>query len=235
MRIDRDALDQAISRLDQVDLSRLELVDALTRVVDATQALFNVTGSGLMFVDAASVLRFVVATDEPGRVLEAGQEQTGEGPCVDAWVHGTTVATADIATDDRWPRVRDVVAPAGVRAVLGIPVAIAGTPVGSLNVYCDEPHEWDESETDAIRAFNTIIENVAATALLVQRRGEVIEQLQYALDNRVVIERAVGVVMGREEIDAVTAFQRLRGVARSRRIRVAEVAQEVLDRGRLDS
>lgn len=234
MHIEREALELALRRLDRVELAQLDLVDALGRVIDATQALFNVSGSGLMFVDDTSVLRFVVATDEPGRILESAQEEIGEGPCVDALVHGATFATADIATDARWPLVRDAVAAAGVRAVLGVPVGVAGSTVGSLNVYCDEPHEWDDSEIDAIEAFKSIIENVVATELLMQRRGAVIDQLQFALDNRVVIERAVGVIMGGEGVDAVTAFNRLRGAARARRLRAADVARQVLDHGGLE-
>src|SRR5438067_1671655 len=79
-------------------------------------------------------------------------------------------------------------------------------------------------EIDALRAYATVIEGVLHAALQVRERGELAEQLQHALDHRVVIERAVGVTMGRDGIDAVTAFNKLRHVARSSERRVADVA-----------
>src|SRR5207249_397101 len=56
----------------------------------------------------------------------------------------------------------------------------------------------------------------------------VADQLQYALDYRVVIERAVGYLMGTHHLDAVTAFDMLRRRARDSRRRVADVATEIL-------
>jgi AmiR/NasT family two-component response regulator len=51
------------------------------------------------------------------------------------------------------------------------------------------------------------------------------------LDHRITIERAVGFLMAREQVDAVTAFNRLRAAARDRRVKLSRVAQEVLDQG----
>ncbi len=55
--------------------------------------------------------------------------------------------------------------------------------------------------------------------------------MQYALDNRVIIERAVGFVMARAGVDAVAGFNVLRSAARRDRRKVADVAREVLDTG----
>ena len=116
----------------------------------------------------------------------------------------------------------------GVRAVLGLPIHTGRVAVGSLNVYRNQPSEWSSGEIDALWAYATVIEGVFHAALQVRERGELAEQLQHALDHRVVIERAVGVTMGRDGIDAVTAFNKLRDVARSSERRVAEVAAELL-------
>lgn len=228
MPIDHKALDKALARLNAEQLLELETSDALARVVDATQELFNVTGGGLMFLDEDEALHYVAASDEPSRTLEAAQAETGVGPCVDALVLGRVVATNDLLADDRWPGLAERVVPAGIRAVLGVPVALAGGAVGSLNVYSDQPHEWDITEERAIRAFTDLIGQIVVTAVLQRRHGELIDQLQFALDHRVTIERAVGLLMGREDLDAVQAFNRLRAVARAERRRVAEVAAELL-------
>jgi GAF domain-containing protein len=230
MHIEREALDRA---LQGVDVGRLgsggEVEDALARVVDATRALFGVTGAGLMLLDDAAALRYVVATDEPGRVLEVAQEETGEGPCVDSLIENVTVTTRDLAKDPRWPRLEPYVVPKRVHAVLGVPVTVAGSAVGSLNVYVDRDYEWDDSEVDAIRSFAAVIDNVMTTALLLQRSSRVTDQLQHALDHRVEIERAVGIVMATKQLDAVRAFNQLRMTARSAREPVIDVARRVIE------
>jgi GAF domain-containing protein len=138
------------------------------------------------------------------------------------------VESTDLLGDPRWPEIGERLAPYGIHAVLGIPVRIGGAAVAALNVFRDDAHEWDESETEAIGSLATVIEMVLANGLLARRHERVIEQLQYALDHRVVVERAIGVLMGRHDIDPVDAFNRLRAVARRERRRAAEVAEDVL-------
>lgn len=210
------------------------LDDALEQVLDAARILFHATGTGLMAIDAERVLRYVAATDEPARMLEEAQDEVGEGPCVDALVYDELVQTRDFREDDRWPALKPKV-PEQVRAILGVPVHVFGEPVGSLDAYLDEPYEWDESDVRALDAYSGLIGSLLASALEARERSEVIKQLQHALDNRVIIERAVGMLMGRDGIDAVAAFNRLRRAARDRRIRVAELAERVLAGEPLDA
>jgi GAF domain-containing protein len=205
------------------------LEETLHDVCAAVVTLFGITGTGLMFIDNTDALRYVVSSNQGGHVLELAQEELGFGPCVDCLVMGAPVACTDIAADVRWPGLATRVVGAGVRAVLGVPVHVGGGVVGSLDVYYDTPHDWDDSEIAALEAFATVIDNVVGHAVLARARGELVEQLQYALENRVVIERAIGLVMGRSgNVDAVAAFNRLRNVARSQRRRVADVAVDAL-------
>jgi AmiR/NasT family two-component response regulator len=98
-----------------------------------------------------------------------------------------------------------------------------------LNVYCDVPRSWSDSEVDALRAYSSLIGALLVAALQAHERGELAEQLQHALANRVTIERAVGVIMLRDGTDAVTAFDSLRRRARSAGRKVAHVAADLLD------
>jgi GAF domain-containing protein len=206
-----------------------DLESTLHDVVDAVVTLFAVTGAGLMFLDDADALRYVASSNEGSHVLEVAQEDRGIGPCVDCLVLGAPIACTDIADDVRWPGLAERVVAAGVRSVLGVPVHAGGGAVGSLNVYYDTAHQWDESEIAALDAFATVIDNVVGHAVLARARGHLVEQLQYALENRVVIERAIGLVMGQSgNVDAVAAFNRLRDIARRNRRRVAEVAADAL-------
>jgi GAF domain-containing protein len=204
------------------------LTETLDRVLAATRELFDATGAGFMMVDENSALSVVSATDAPGRWLELRQEQTGRGPCVDALTLGRVVMTSDLAEDDRWPELSAELAQAGVRAVLGVPIHAHLVPVGSLNVYRDRRGEWGDAEVRALEAYGEIIGTLLVTALQARQQGRLAMQLQHALDNRVTIERAVGVIMARERLAPVDAFNRLRVQARSEERRVADVAAELL-------
>ncbi|HEX3975238.1 MAG TPA: GAF and ANTAR domain-containing protein [Solirubrobacteraceae bacterium] len=224
--IDPAALDRSLEALRDSPAER-GLTAALERVMDATRQLFGATGCGIMLIDDSSALAVVAATDEPGRLLGVLQQQVGHGPCVDALTFDRTVSAGDLAADERWPALSELPG-AGVRAVLGVPLHVDRVPVGSLNVYRDRPHDWTESEVAALIGYSSLIEGVLQTALHARERERLAEQLQHALDHRVVIERAVGVVMGRQNINAVAAFNQLRHRARSAQRPVVDVAAELL-------
>jgi ANTAR domain/GAF domain len=229
MHVDRGALEAALEQLRNQEPPGSVVEPALKRVVSATSGLFGVSGAGLLLVDDAQVLRYVVASDEAGRVLETAHEQTGEGPCIDAFVLDRSVSTDDVEADDRWPRLTPLLLTAGVRGVLGTPVRLGGGPVGTLNVYVDHPYPWDASDRDAIGAFVSVVEGMFSSAVLAEQQSKIVDQLQYALDNRVLIDRAIGLLMGREGLDQVTAFDRLRVAARTSRRKVGELARELLE------
>jgi GAF domain-containing protein len=137
------------------------------------------------------------------------------------------VVSGDLRAHGRWPYLPAHLPPE-VRAVAGIPVMLAGSAVGTLNVYQDQPARWDESDVRALRAYSDLIAEVVRAALSVRDHSVLADQLRYALDYQVVIERAVGYLMGSRGLDAVTAFDGLRKRARDARRRVADVAAEVL-------
>jgi GAF domain-containing protein len=231
--IDPDALARSLQGLPQ-SVHDIELEHGLGEVLRAALRLFDVTGTGLMVIDENSALRSVAATDEPGRLLEETQERVGHGPCVDALVYDTVIQVRDLAEDERWPELKPEVPDRGVRAVLGVPVRVAGETVGSLNCYVDRPREWSEAEVQALQAYADVVGSLLASAVQAQHRSELADQLQHALNSRVVIERAVGMIMGRHDVDAVTAFNRLRRAARDRGERVAALAERVLGGHALD-
>jgi GAF domain-containing protein len=143
-------------------------------------------------------------------------------------VADTLVRTDDITTDARWPALAPLLADTPIRAVLGVPIHAGGSAIGSLNVYRSDTYTWDASDVEAIGAFGGVVEQVMGAALVAESREVVIEQLRYALDSRVMIERAVGVLMSRDRASAPQAFEQLRSTARSERRKVAEVARELL-------
>jgi transcriptional regulator with GAF, ATPase, and Fis domain len=227
-------LEAAIDRLGAATADNIALEDALELVVQSSHELFNLAGCGVMIFDDLHVLRYVAASDQRTGVLEKAQEQTAEGPCVDAAVYGIIVESSEVVSDSRWPELASRLQGQGVSGVLGVPLRITDATVGSLNVYAEGRHVWDNSERAAIQAFEGFVERLLHTAIVAHKRGAVVDQLQYALANRVVIERAIGMIMGRDGIDAPAAFERLRSAARRRRSRTADVADRYLTGETLD-
>jgi GAF domain-containing protein len=226
--IDHAALERSLAELEQPAGGGSELQAGIERVVLGAAAIFAGSGVGLMLIaDDGLTLRYVASSDEVARKLELAHEQAGEGPCVDAFVCDGEVETGDLASESRWPSLREQLRDQPIRAVLGLPTRL-GTPVGTLNVYCERPRAWDASEVAALEAYNSLLEARLGHAVLAREHSKIVDQLQFALDSRVTIERAVGLLMGRDELDNMAAFDALRREARSSRRRVLTVAEELL-------
>jgi GAF domain-containing protein len=228
MSIDPDALAKSVAHLEGVDPVDTGLDAALELAVSETDDVFDVDGAGLMLLSEDGTLRYMAASDEPGRMLESLQEQFGEGPCVDAFLNDAPVLAGDMGADPRWPSVGPLAAGHGVHAVLGVPVDLREGPVGTLNVYAARPHRWEQGDVAAIQAYTRVIASLLRTAVRAHLSGKAASQLQHALDHRSLIEQAKGVVMQRRGVDQQAAFDLLRAQARSTRRRLDEVARQTI-------
>lgn len=228
MHVEEQVLQRVLGQFVERDLQGLGLVPSVAEVTAAMPGLFGVDGAGVLLVDQNQVLRYCAATDASAHLLESVQESTGRGPCVQSLVDDEIVETNDILTDDRWPELAHLLVENGVRAIIGAPIRLAGAPIGSINVYRREPYCWDDSDRSALASFERIIENLLSVAIVADRNEEIAKQLREALHARVAIERAVGIVMALENIDATDAFERIRRAARSNRTAIREIASEVV-------
>jgi len=229
--IDPDRLAGGLRRLGAT--ADHDINEAVDEVVHACVALMRVNGCGLMIADEQNSLHYIAASDGASHRLEEAQSRTGEGPCVEAFVLNRTVGTQDVRSDDRWPAVGEALAGHGIAAVLGSPLGLGGVAVGTIDVWRDEPGPWDESEHAVLSRFGDVVQSTLTAALAAHRAGEIAGQLQYALDYRVIIERGVGYLMAQRGLDSVAAFNLLRRTAREQRRRIGDLAQELLDNGRL--
>lgn len=231
--IDPEALTASLHRLTERTNAPITVLTALDEVTQACVALFRVTGGGIMIADEQNITRYVSATDDQGRLLETEETDTGQGPCTDAFITDQVCASTDVVADPRWPDLAERLAGRGIHAVLGIPVRLGAVPVGTLNLYRDHPHSWHDSECATLSRYAGVIETTLTAALRAHTAGELANQLQYALDHRVTIERGIGYLMARDHLDAVTAFGRLRQAARTTRTKIGAAAQHLLDTGNL--
>ena len=233
MAIDPEGLATSIRRLGTLGEPGISVVEALRHVTEACVDLFGVTGSGIMLADEQNVPRYVAASDGPGRMLELAEGDTGQGPCTEAFVNNTVVASTDVTVEERWPDLAVAIRPHPVRAVLGLPVRLGGVTVGTLDVFYDRPHVWQDDECQALARYRDVVESTLATAVAAHNAGELAAQLQYALDYRVIIERGVGYLMARDQVDSMAAFNKLRRAARDRQSKIGDVAQRLISTGLL--
>ena len=229
LHIDTRALDASLEVLRKAQ-HEADVARVLQRVVGSVGRLFGHDGAGIMLIDDKEQLLYVAASDEVGRSLEEAQAHAYQGPCYDTYVEGRPVSTKDVRSDPRWPQLVDVL-DERVRAVAGVPLLLGGSPVGTLNVYRSQPYGWDDSDIAALHAYAGLIGEFMAAALSSHEHSTTASQLQYALDYRVVIERAIGYLMATHRLDAVSAFNLLRKQARDSRRRVADLAAEILSDG----
>ena len=228
MRLSAEDVHEALRELRDLRYSAGNLDEALRRIVDRTHRLFAVDGAGLMLIDPDQLLRNVAVSDRRVDDLEQLQLDHGEGPCVDAFRDKELVDAEDLAEEDRWPDFSPAAVARGLRAVMASPIPYNQQAVGVVAVFSAKARPWAPEAQLAIIAFTDLAALTIANTLQSERRGEVAEQLQRALDARVVIEQAKGALVARDGIDEREAFERMRRQARSQRRRVADVAGEIM-------
>ena len=228
MPMSAEEVHEALRELGDLRYAAGNLDEALRRIVHATHRLFAVDGAGLMLLDPDQLLRNVAVSDRRVNHLEELQIEHGEGPCVDAFEIKRVVHAADLVNEERWPSFCPAAVGRGLRAVLASPIPYNQQAVGVVAVFSAEVWPWSPEGELALVAFTDLAALCIANTMMSEERGEVAEQLQRALDARVVIEQAKGVLVARYGLGEREAFERLRRQARDQRRRVADVAAEVV-------
>jgi GAF domain-containing protein len=211
-------------------VDQFDLVDFLHHVTSNAAEITASSAAGLMLADHDNTLRFMASSSEDARLLELFQLQNAEGPCLDAHRTGEEVPDILIATAaDRWPIFTSRAAELGFEAAHCFPLRLRDQTIGAMNIFRTEPSPLSDEGRRVARALTDV-----ATIGLIQERAihraeQLTEQLQFALNSRIVIEQAKGVVARTLDIGVDTAFEVIRGYARSRRRRLTEVAREVVE------
>ena len=206
------------------------LAEALHEIIDAAIPLLRADGVGLMLADQQGSLRWVTATNEAEQAFEQAERDLGEGPCIDAFTGGQVVRTADLLVDPRWPRLGPAARTNRIRGVLSAPVVLDDQAIGTCNALTTTARGWTDADAGAVRAFAVVLGRLIGSITDARHKTELTTQLQFALNSRVLIEQAKGVLMEREGIDAQRALELLRRRARSSERKLADVAHELLAR-----
>jgi GAF domain-containing protein len=209
-----------------------DIIDMLDRLVSHSVALLAADAAGLLLGDGRRDLRVVAASSDDAELMELLQLQNEEGPCLDCFRTASPVSVPDLTVSDRWPAFAAAVADAGgFRSVHALPLRLRGESIGAMNLFHRNPGPLPESDL----ALGQALADVATIGILQERtirRSEILtEQLQTALNSRVVVEQAKGVLAQHYGVDMDAAFDRLRRYSRGRNLRLAEVARQLASGG----
>lgn len=208
--------------MDTPDRNVLELVaDGLEQVFDARAASVTVPGSDGVLV---------VCRPEELEPLERLQLRAAEGPLHRAAFSGELVDVADLGAAERvWPTYVPCAVRAGIRAALAVPLTADGHPGSALALYRTASRGCTDTELAFAKILADLMSAFLSSSRVRREQQALVEQLQTALDSRVVLEQAKGMVAARHDVDVRTAFEKIRAYSRSHNQTIASVAQLIVD------
>ena len=219
----------------------VELADTLVEGYDVIEflhvlaqrcvELLDVAEAGVVLPDPAGNLRPLASSSERMRLMELIELQRQDGPSLDCWREGGPVRADDLeAARERWPHFAPAALDAGFRSAYALPLRLRDERIGALNLLADRPGGLADDD----EALGQAMADVATIGILHERflreRDALTEQLQTALDSRISLEQAKGVLSQQAGVDMDEAFRLLRGHARAHNRRLSEVVGAVLAR-----
>jgi GAF domain-containing protein len=207
-----------------------DVTDVLHELAGRVARVVGVSGAGVVLRHGTGI-RFVIADSEAVRVLEQLQEEHQQGPCVDAIDSGEPVTVEHLPDMGwRWPEYVARATDLGFAAVASLPMCNRSR-IGGLDLYHPHRHAWSEDELRVARVFTDIATGYVLNASELQRQRRTAEQLQRALDSRVVIEQAKGIIAAERKVKVDQAFALLRKYANDHNATLRSVADAVVNLG----
>jgi transcriptional regulator with GAF, ATPase, and Fis domain len=208
-----------------------DVVDLLQMLVDSCRDLLGSSAAGILLADDGGDLELVASTSESIRLVEVMQLSAEAGPCIQAYFSGEAAILADIdKSPPEWSRFRASALEQGYLAVVALPLKLRETTIGTLNLFQDTVGLMSDEDITAAQAFA----DVATIGILHERSlresNVVKQQLQNALNSRILIEQAKGVIAHSRTVSMDDAFRLLRTYARSNQMGIADVAADVVGR-----
>ena len=224
-------LSAAFVKLADTLVTEFDVVDLLHWLVEQCTDILDTQAGGLMLADPTGQLQLVASTSEEAELVEIFQLAAGEGPCLDCFRTGTPVTVADIDVDGGpWPTFSTEALKFGFRSVHATPLRLRGQIIGTMNLFS---HHTGALVSEDI-AVAQALADVATIGILQERHirsaNVVAEQLQRALDSRILIEQAKGVLATTMNTTMNNAFAIMRSYARDRNLPLRQVADDIISR-----
>ncbi|HEY5023648.1 MAG TPA: GAF and ANTAR domain-containing protein [Acidimicrobiales bacterium] len=207
-----------------------DLIDFMSVLVERCAELLDSAEVGLALAATRGELRVMASSTERMRALELIEVQNDEGPCRDCVRTGVQVLNQRLdGAEDRWPLFASEAREAGFQMVHALPLRLRSDVIGAMNIFSSEPRELSSEDVNLTQALADV-----ATIGILQERAvkhgtDLAGQLQGALNSRIVLEQAKGIVAERRQVSMDEAFALLRSYARGNRILLSVVARGIID------
>lgn len=216
-------------------VDEFDVIDFLHTLAGRAVQLLDVSAAGIMLSDQRGGLTVMASSTEEARLLELFELQSNQGPCLDCVRSGSPVAYDDLAAmRAAWPVFTPRLQALGFSSAQAVPLRLREETIGALNMFRVTPGLL----TAADLAVGQALADVATVGLLQERaiaaRAQLAQQLQGALNSRVLLEQAKGVLAERTGLQVDQAFRLMRAYARTRSRRLSDIAAEILE-GTLDA
>ncbi|MCU1404229.1 MAG: transcriptional regulator [Glaciihabitans sp.] len=221
-------LGSAFVKLSDSLVGGFDVVDILDTLVEECKSVLDVDEAGIVLLGIKRNLSTMASTGARAASLEEVQLEHNEGPCIDCFTTGKVVTVDDIERTTDWPAFRRRADEAGFRAVHAVPLRLRNEVIGALNLFSENPGALNEEDAIVAQALADVATIAILQYRLVSESSLVTSQLQSALDSRVIIEQAKGVISQHSGVSMDEAFSRLRSHARSNQSPLREVAATVV-------
>lgn len=209
-------------------VDEFDIIELLTLLSHRCVELFDAGAAGILLGDQRGTLQVVAASTEQARLLELFQLQNDEGPCLECFSTGARVLSGDLELDEKWPLFGGEALALGFHSVKAFPLRLRTQVIGTLNIFMAETIEISAEDLELCQA----LADVATIAILQNQAAKEAQningQLQRALDSRIAIEQAKGVLAERVQVDMTEAFALLRRYARENNRPLSQVAVAVV-------
>lgn len=206
-----------------------DVVDLMDQLVTACTQLFDIAAAGLLLVDQRGGVQIVASSSEEARVLELFQLQSDEGPCLDCIRTGRPVTAGELGQHrERWPRFVQAAADGGFNAVHAVPMRLRDEIIGGLNLFGKDHRTLTSHDQRLVQALADVATIGILQQRTVHRAALLAEQLQRALDSRIVIEQAKGVLRQHSGLGMDRAYTALRKYARDHNHKLSAAAEAVV-------
>jgi transcriptional regulator with GAF, ATPase, and Fis domain len=224
-------LAQVFVELADTLVDEFDTVDFLSVLAERSVELLHADAAGVILTDLRGHLHVVASTSDEAQLLELLELQNDAGPCLDCFATGRSVVNLGLTeAESRWPEFSRAAALAGFRSTHALPLRLRDTVVGAMNLFCRREVQLGEDDITLGQA----LADVATIGLLQERavrESELLaEQLQGALNSRILVEQAKGVLLASAGLEVDQAFQLMRRYSRHHNRRLNDVAQDVVDR-----
>lgn len=222
---------QTFAKLADTLVAGYDVVDLLQMLVDVCRDLIDADAAGILLADGNGELEVIVSTSEASRLVEMMQVSAEAGPCVESFRTGKPVSLPDLAAaPNEWREFRESAEAQGFASTHAVPLRLRETTIGTLNLFRTRTGDLSPRDLVTAQAFA----DVATIGILHERalreHAIVTEQLQSALNSRILIEQAKGVVAQRLGVSIDDSFEIIRTYARSHRLGIGDVSARLVAR-----